>query len=102
MERLNEHKKKIAITLTLVALGVGLTYTYFASGSRSTENAYINADVVSVAAQVSGRVVAVHIKDNQQVKKGEALFDIDPEPFAIALERPQADLAQARQNGASG
>jgi len=52
MERLNEHKKKIAITLALVALGVGLTYTYFTSGSRSTENAYINADVVSVAAQV--------------------------------------------------
>jgi hypothetical protein len=61
-----------------------LTYAYFASGSRTTENAYINANVVSVAAQVSGRVVAVHIKDNQQVKKGEALFDIDPEPFSTA------------------
>jgi membrane fusion protein (multidrug efflux system) len=98
MERLNEHKKKIAIALALVALIAGLAFAYFTGRSRSTENAYINADVVSVAAQVSGRVVAVHIKDNQHVKKGDALFDIDPEPFAIVLERAQADLAQARQN----
>jgi membrane fusion protein (multidrug efflux system) len=40
----------------------------------------------------------VQIKDNQQVHKGDALFDIDPEPFAIALTRAQADLALAKQN----
>lgn len=98
MERLKAHKKKIIIVLGLVALIVGLSIAYFASLSRSTENAYINADVVNVAAQVSGRVVAVYIKDNQQVHKGDALFDIDPEPFSIALERARADLALARQS----
>jgi membrane fusion protein (multidrug efflux system) len=98
MERFNEHKKKILLTLGLMALCIGLAVAYYAGRSRSTENAYINADVVSVAAQVSGRVVAVHIKDNQHVHKGDALFDIDPQPFTIALERAQADLAQARQN----
>lgn len=98
MELLNEHKKKIAIALALVAL-CGILAAIFLSGrSRSTENAYINADVVSVAAQLSGRVVAVYIKDNQHVHKGDALFDVDMQPFAIALERAQADLAQARQN----
>ena len=98
MERLNEHKQKIIIALAVVAVCGILAAVYLAGRSRSTENAYINADVVSVAAQVSGRVVAVHIKDNQHVRKGDALFDIDPEPFSIALERAQADLAQARQN----
>jgi membrane fusion protein (multidrug efflux system) len=98
MERIKANKKKIAIALALVALLAGLAYAYFSSFSRSTENAYINADVVSVASQVSGRVIAVHIKDNQHVHKGDALFDIDPEPFAIALERAQADLASARQS----
>jgi membrane fusion protein (multidrug efflux system) len=98
MERLNAHKKKILITLALVAIAIGLTIAYFAGFSRSTENAYINADVVSVASQVSGRVIAVHIVDNQHVHKGDALLDIDPAPFAIALERAQADLAQARQS----
>lgn len=98
MKRLQTHKKKIIITLALAAIVVGLSMAYFAGRSRGTENAYLSADVVNVAAQVSGRVVAVHVKENQSVKKGDALFDIDPEPFAIALERAQADLAQARQN----
>jgi membrane fusion protein, multidrug efflux system len=98
MERLTAHKKKIVIALALLALVIGLSIAYYAGRSRSTENAYINADVVSVASQVSGRVIAVHIRDNQHVHKGDALFEVDPEPYAIALERAQADLAQARQN----
>jgi membrane fusion protein (multidrug efflux system) len=53
---------------------------------------------VSVASQVNGRVIAVHIKENQSVKKGDVLFDIDPEPFNIALTRAQADLAIAGQS----
>lgn len=98
MERLNAHKRTIFIVLLLAVVTAILATVYFSGRSRSTENAYINADVVNVASLVSGRVVAVHIKDNQHVHKGDALFDIDPEPFAIALERAQADLAQARQN----
>lgn len=98
MERIKANKKKIAIALALLALLGGTAYAYYSSFSRSTENAYINADVVNVAAQVSGRVIAVYIKDNQHVHKGDALFDIDPAPFIIALERAKADLALARQS----
>jgi membrane fusion protein (multidrug efflux system) len=98
MEFVKSNKKIIAIALALIALLGGFAFYHYAGLTRSTENAYINADVVSVAAQVSGRVTAVYIKDNQHVRKGDALFDIDPEPFAIALQRAEADLAQARQN----
>lgn len=98
MKNLVENKKIVAAVLLIVAVLGGYAYMHFSGHSRSTENAYINADVVNVAAQVSGRITAVHIKDNQYVKKGDALFDIDPEPFAIALTRAQADLAQAMQS----
>lgn len=98
MKLLAGNKKTIVIALLLIAVAGGSAYAYFSGHTRSTENAYINADVVSVAAQVSGRITAVHIKDNQYVKKGDVLFDIDPEPFSIALTRAQADLALAMQN----
>lgn len=98
MEFVKSNKKTIAIALALIALLGGFAFYHYAGLTRSTENAYINADVVNVAAQVSGRVTAVYIKDNQHVRKSDALFDIDPEPFAIALQRAEADLAQARQN----
>lgn len=97
-QRLIENKKAIAGALLLAAAAAAAIYTYYASGSRSTENAYLGADVVSVAAQVGGRIIAVQVTDNQHVKKGDMLFEIDPTPFAIALERAQGELAQAQQN----
>jgi len=97
MEFFKAHRRSILIALALIALSGGSAFVYYSELSRSTENAYINADVVNVAAQVSGRVTAVYIKDNQHVRKGDPLFDIDPEPFVIALSRAQADLALARQ-----
>src|SRR5665647_73035 len=97
MEFFKAHRRSILIVLALVALSGGIAFIYHSGLSRSTENAYINADVVNVAAQVSGRVTAVYIRDNQHVHKGDPLFDIDPEPFEIALSRAQADLALARQ-----
>lgn len=98
MKHIMENKKKVA-TIALVAVAILIFVIVKLSGhSRSTENAYINADVVNIAAQVSGRVIAVHVKENQEVHKGDILFDIDPEPFNIALTRAKADLANAKQN----
>lgn len=97
MELIKDNKRTLAIALALIALLGGFAVYHYAGLTRSTENAYINADVVNVAAQVSGRVTAVHVVDNQHVRKGDALFDIDQEPFTIALSRAQADLALARQ-----
>ena len=95
MKFIKIHKRNLAIALALLALLGGIAFYHYAGLTRSTENAYINADVVNVAAQVSGRVIDVHVADNQHVRKGDPLFDIDPEPFAIALSRAQADLALA-------
>src|ERR1019366_2415232 len=100
MKRVVESKKnKIIIAAVLLSAIIGGSiYAYFSSSTRSTENAYISADVTSVAAQVSGKVSAVYATENQYVHKGEALFDIDTAPFVIALSRAQADLAVAQQS----
>jgi membrane fusion protein (multidrug efflux system) len=97
MKHFTENKKLIIAVLLLLAVLGGFAYAHFSGSTRSTENAYINADVVNVASLVAGRVIAVHITDNQHVRKGDPLFDVDPQPFAIALERAQADLALANQ-----
>ena len=89
---------KLAVAVLLLALLGGFTFHYFSRTTRSTENAYINAEVVNVASQVAGRVTRVYVRENQFVHKGDALFDINPEPYAIALAHAQADLAQALQN----
>jgi membrane fusion protein (multidrug efflux system) len=98
MKRIAENKKPIAIAILVIGVLAGIGYQQYNARYRSTENAYLNADVLPVAAQVAGRVTSVYVKENQHVRKGDALFDIDPEPFRIALARAEANLAQAMQN----
>lgn len=66
-----------------------------------TQQARVEAFVVPVASEVAGRVTQVHVRNNQDVKSGAVLFDIDPEHYRIALDRARADLdATRRQIGA--
>lgn len=71
---------------------------FYLTGGRyvSTDNAYVQQDVISVSPDVTGRIVAVNVRENQPVKKGDLLFTIDPEPYRIALAQADADLATAR------
>ena len=54
----------------------------------------VQAEVVQVAARVSGEVKAVHVRDNQFVKVGDPLFDLDDRPFRVALSQAEANVRQ--------
>src|SRR5262249_48815296 len=72
-------------------------YMYVTSGRfASTDNAYVQADRVTIAPQVSGRVVEVDVRENQPVKKGDVLFRIDQEPLQIAQARMQAQVESVK------
>jgi membrane fusion protein (multidrug efflux system) len=72
-------------------------FFYFTSGRYvSTDNAYVKADKVAVSAQVEGAIIEVAVAANQQVSKGQVLFEIDPAPFRIALQRADAQLDSVR------
>ncbi|HEK1767451.1 TPA: HlyD family secretion protein [Pseudomonas putida] len=62
----------------------------------STDNAYVRVAKASINARVAGQVVDIAVDDNQPVRKGQVLFRIDPKPLQIAVERAQAQLANAR------
>lgn len=61
-----------------------------------TENAYVRADMVSVVPEVSGRVLKVAVQENQQVKAGDLLFEIDPERYQIALDTAESGRAEVK------
>jgi membrane fusion protein (multidrug efflux system) len=91
---------RLAIVVALLAAAViaGVAYWLHARGFASTDNAYVNADTVDVAAQVTGQVVAVYVRDQQHVEAGAPLFDIDPRNYEAAVAKAEAQLALARQN----
>ncbi|KJK13273.1 hemolysin D [Burkholderiaceae bacterium 16] len=67
-----------------------------------TQQARIQAFVVPVASEVSGRVARVLVRNNQNVLAGDVLFEVDPQHYRIALDRARADLeSMRRQIGAS-
>ena len=73
------------------------TWWYLTSGRYvSTDDAYIQAARTMVSTDISGRVVAIAVHDNQRVSQGQLLFQLDEQPFRIAVEEATAQLATAR------
>lgn len=89
----------IVVPLLVITAGV---FAY-AMGGRvvSTENAYVRTDVIAISSEVDGRVLRVHVDDNQYVQEGDLLFEIDPEPFVLELAAIDAEMGMVRQDVAS-
>jgi multidrug resistance efflux pump len=85
--------------LTLIVAGVlawAAWQTYM--GSPWTRDGTVRAYVVSMAPEVSGRVIALPVHDNQFVHKGDVLFEVEPTNYAIAVQQAEAAVQQARAN----
>jgi len=90
--------KRRALMLSVPLLMVVAGGWFWLSGGRyeGTDNANLEQARISVASTESGRVVEVAIQDNAHVAKGQLLFQIDPQPYQIAVEQAQAALAGAK------
>jgi membrane fusion protein, multidrug efflux system len=103
-EESNKHNQVrwiLMLVVPLIGAIIGL-FIYLKSGRFiETDNAYIKADKVLVSAEIAGIVQHVLIRENQTVVAGEPLFEINPQPFKVAVNRAQAQLAQVRTNLAS-
>ena len=87
-------RKKIVILLILVAISFSYLFFYIQNKSNvvETDNVYTKADIVPIAAKVSGYVNKVYVKDNQAVKKGDILFSIVDEDYKVRLELEKASV----------
>jgi multidrug efflux system membrane fusion protein len=88
--------KPIALVIIAAAIGFGLYVLQRQSLFPSSDDATIDADVVHVASQVGGRIVAIAVAENDRVAKGDLLFQIDPVPYQLTVAQTQADLDVAQ------
>ena len=88
----------LRILLIVGAIGCSLSYWHERFEHPMTDDAYIQADVIRVAAQVNGPLKKIEIADNHKVRQGQELLQIDPEPFQIAVDKAKADYLQALQD----
>jgi membrane fusion protein (multidrug efflux system) len=82
--------------LLLIAAAAGLMYWLQARQFESTDDAQVEVHLNPVSARIDGSIMKIYVEDNQMVKAGDPLVDLDPQDFQVALNQARAQLSQAR------
>lgn len=88
--------KKYALIGICVLIVLAVAAFYYFSSFESTDDAYVQGHIVSISAQIEGEVTHVHINDNQLVKAGDVLVDIDERNYAAKRDMAAADFKSAQ------
>src|SRR5438874_1071879 len=76
----------ISVVVLLIAYGL---YAMVTSGKEGTDDAQVAADVVPVAFSIGGRVIAVHVVENQPVHRGDLIAELDPADYQVKVAQAQ-------------
>ena len=85
--------KIVSVAIPIAALLAGLLVINETDRYPRTDDAEVFANFIGIAPQVDGPLIALPVQDNQFVKQGGLLFEIDPRPYSYALQKAQSDLA---------
>ncbi len=95
-------RRRPVIIVGTIVLGVlfffGLQYLVESFTHESTDDAFLDADYVSLAPRVAGQVKRVYVESNQRVKEGDLLLELDPRDFQVQVDQKEAGLKAARAN----
>jgi membrane fusion protein, multidrug efflux system len=84
----------LGVVVGLMAASIG-GYAVATAGQEATDDAQVEADVVPLAARVSGAVLSVAVVENQSVKKGDVILQLDPVDYEARVRQAEAELATA-------
>jgi membrane fusion protein (multidrug efflux system) len=82
------------VVAALVALGIWWRSTY----SQDTDDAQVDGHLIQVSSRINGHVLRVYVNENQKVKAGQLIAELDPRDYEVAVENAEAALASARAN----
>jgi multidrug efflux system membrane fusion protein len=83
----------LSVAIIVGALILGLVVLYHSNRYPRTDDSEILANFIGIAPQVEGPIIHLNVRDNQFVKRGTLLFEIDPRPYRYTLERSISELA---------
>lgn len=86
----------IFFLFVLIAAGIGLYFYLQSRQFESTDDAQVEAHLSSISSRVDGAITRVYVDDNQIVKAGDPLVDLDPRDFEVAIDQARAQVAQAQ------
>jgi membrane fusion protein (multidrug efflux system) len=87
----------VVVVLALAAAG----FWWYSTYSEETDDAAIDGNLIQISARISGQVAKVYVNENQVVKAGDLIGELDPRDYEVAVESAQAALASAEANAAA-
>jgi membrane fusion protein (multidrug efflux system) len=87
----------VVVVLALVAVGIWWHSTF----TENTDDAQVNGHLIQVSSRISGQVLKVDVNENQVVKAGDVIAELDPADYQVAVEKAEAALASAQANAAA-
>lgn len=84
----------VVVVIVLVAAGIWWRSTF----SEDTDDAQVNGHLIQVSSRIAGQVLKVYVSENQLVKAGDPIADLDPKDFQVAVQNAEAALDSAKAN----
>jgi membrane fusion protein (multidrug efflux system) len=93
----SRRRRLTVLTLIVIvcAVGYGAYWFFYGRYFESTDDSYVNGDVVQITSEVPGTVIGLHVDDTQFVARGQALLELDPADADVALRDAEANLGRA-------
>ena len=94
-----EYKKKrvfVPVITAVILVTIGLVAIIHSTFFQSTDDAFVEGRLISVAPRVAGPVVKLLVDDNDEVKEGQLFVEIDPADYEVKLHQAEAKLAEAK------
>lgn len=99
---LNKTRRLILLVIIPIIAAIAGLAVYLSGGRyMTTDNAYVGAQKVLVTPDISGKISKVVVREGERVQVGDVLFEIDPEPYRLALLQAEARLANVRTDHAN-
>ena len=91
---------KISLTLTIISIALFFTYNKYKAyiDNPWTRDGQVRTQVIQVTPRVNGMVTKIHVVDNQKVKTGDLLFEIDPSQYQVKLKQAEARLQRTKES----
>ncbi len=83
--------------LALIVVGA-LLFWWHSTYYEDTDDAQVNGHLIQISSRIAGQVIQVNVEENQSVKKGDLLVQIDPKDFEVAVQQAEANLQSAEAN----
>ena len=94
-------RKGIIVVVLAVLIVAAVAVWWHSTFSEDTDDAQVNGHLIQVSSRIAGQVIKVDVEENQVVKTGDTIAELDPTDFDVAVENAEAALAVARANAAA-